>query len=287
MDEIEIEDIEILCKDKFAIAARLFKPKTLKAAVLIAPATGIKKEFYQSFATFLSENGYAVLTFDNRGIGGSVGPSINEDSYSLFNWGKLDMTASLNHLMRVFPDIKYHLVGHSAGGQLVGLMENAEDLTSIFNFACSSGSLRNMPYPFKLQAHFFMNIFIPLSNSLFGHTKSQWVGMGEPLPKIVASDWRRWCNGQGYVAMDFGSRILDHAYDELELPSLWLHASDDSIANVENVKEMIGVYKNISADIITLSPQELSYKDIGHMKFFRSKRKGLWKYAVDWFKTQN
>lgn len=287
MESCQISDIQIRCSDGFQLAGRLFTPKSTKAAVLTAPATGIKKEFYQSFAKFLSENGYAVLIFDNRGIGGSVGPSINEDSYSLFNWGKLDMTAGLDHLRKVFPETKYHLVGHSAGGQLVGLMENAEYLTSIFNFACSSGSLRNMPYPFKLQAHFFMNVYIPLSNLLFGHTKSQWVGMGEPLPKVVASDWRRWCNGQGYIAVDLGSRIHNHSYDTLLLPSLWLHASDDSIANLKNVKEMISVYKSISADIITLSPRQFGYKDIGHMKFFRSKRKELWKYALDWINAQN
>ena len=33
---------------------------------------------------------------------------------------------------------------------------------------------------------------------------------------------------------------------------------------------------------ITLSPSDWGYKEIGHMKFFSSKKKELGKYALDW-----
>jgi predicted alpha/beta hydrolase len=277
-----MKEISITCEDGFELSGSLYKPKVIKAAIMIAPATGIKRHLYNSFATYLSENEFGVLTFDNRGIGGSRGDSINGVNASLVNWGRLDMTAVLEQLKRSFPDVDYHLIGHSSGGQLAGLMKNANDLKSMFNFGSSSGSLEHAPYPFKLKSSFFLNFYIPISNLLFGHTKSQWVGMGEPLPKLVGKQWRKWCNGEGYVKQELGKSIKEHLYDELTLKSLWLQAKDDDIANIENVKDMIRVYSKISSEIITLNPTDYKLKDIGHMKFFSLKNKILWSITLDW-----
>jgi predicted alpha/beta hydrolase len=278
--------ISIICKDGFALAATLYEPKFLKAAVMIAPATGIKQTFYNSFASYLSVRGFGVICYDNRGIGKSKEGNINNGNPSLITWGRQDMSAVLEKLREHFPNTTYHLVGHSAGGQLVGLMENSQHLCSMFNYACSSGSIRNMHFPFKFQALFFMNFFIPLNNLLFRRTNSQWVGMGEPLPKTVAAQWSQWCNGSGYVAMAFGKEIEKHAYNQIDISSLWLHASDDPIANFANVKDMIRVFPNLKAEIITLEPGKLGFKEIGHMKFFSSKNDKLWNYALDWLHSK-
>ncbi|WP_198412972.1 alpha/beta fold hydrolase [Flagellimonas nanhaiensis] len=279
---IEELKIKIKCEDGFELFGKLFKPEKIISAVMIAPATGIKKEFYSAFALFLAENGFATLTFDNRGIGESKGDSINSSNASLANWGKLDMTAVLEYLKNEIPNTNYHLIGHSAGGQLVGLMKNATELKSMFNFGSSSGSLHYSKYPFRLKSSFWLNFYIPVSNLVFGHTKSQWVGMGEPLPKNVGKEWTKWCNGKGYVKVDLDTKIKDHLYNELNLNSLWIHAMDDEIANYENVKDMIRVYPNIKSKILTLSPKEYGFTDIGHMKFFSKKKKELWNMATKW-----
>ena len=212
--------ITIPSKDGLQLSGTLFEPDETKGAMMIAPATGIKQQFYTSFASYLCENGYAVVTFDNRGIGQSIRGGINDGNPSLTNWGSLDMTAVLEYLKSNFPDQDYHLIGHSAGGQLVGLMENARDLKSMFNFGCSSGSIKNAKYPFKFLSFFYLRIFIPVSNLIFGQTNSQWVGMGEPLPKEVSREWSRWCSGTGYVNVDLNSRIKDHLYDDLTFNTL-------------------------------------------------------------------
>ena len=284
--QIKKEDIKITCKDQFNLTGSIYRPETAKGAIMIGPATGIKRGFYNGIATYLAENNYGVITFDNRGIGDSRVDGELPSNASLINWGALDMSAVLDRLKTEFPGVSYHLLGHSAGGQLLGLMSNSQDLKSLFNFASSSGSLRNMEYPFKLQAHFFMNVFIPLSNMIFGQTNSHWMGMGEVLPKEVAYQWSKWCNGTGYVAMDFGDAIKSHNFNELTLPSKWVHATDDEIANLANVKDMIRIFPNSKAVILSLNPKELGIKDLGHMKFFSSKNKELWTHALDWFDQQ-
>ncbi|QDE32976.1 alpha/beta fold hydrolase [Shewanella polaris] len=278
-----VKQITITCSDGESLAASVYQPtSTVKGAVMMAPATGIKRLFYASFANYLANNDYGVITFDNRGIGGSSTGPIAQNAASLQCWGEKDMPAVLECLQQIFPQTKYHLMGHSAGGQLIGLMHNAMDISSMFNFACSSGQLTNMKLAYLVQAHFFMNFFIPLSNAMFGHTKSQWLGMGEPLPKSVAKQWQQWCNGQGYVKTAFGKTVHQHCYNELTLPSLWVNAVDDDIANNANVADMMSVFPKLNGQTLTLTPSEHGLSEIGHMKFFSSKSQALWPLALDW-----
>ena len=106
----------------------------------------------------------------------------------------------------------------------------------------------------------------------------------KPLPKKVSRQWQVWCNGQGYVKTAFGKTVFSHNYDKLDLPSLWVNSIDDFIANNNNVADMISVFEKAQyqAQTKTLNPQELGFNDIGHMKFFSSKRNKLWSMVIDW-----
>ena len=267
-----------------SLAGTLFAPasKTIKGAILLAPATGIKRQYYGYFCRHLAEHGYAVLSFDFDGIGESLTGSVEACTASLQSWGEIDLPAALDTLIQRYPDIPCHLIGNSAGGQLTGLMHNANHLASVLSFGSSSGQLSNFAPWFKLQAHFFMNMLIPLSNLVFGHTKSQWFGMGEPLPKKVAAEWRWWCNHAGYTETAFGKTIHQHLYHELDTPMLWLYASDDGIANSTNVDDMIRVFSNSQSQKRLLKPQDFQLKEIGHMGFFKAKNKVLWPIALAW-----
>jgi len=290
------EQITVECRDGHPLAATLFKPQktaqlapeqAVKGAVLIAPATGIKRQFYLHFANYLASKGYGVITFDNRGIGQSLVGHVRDSNASLQCWGQQDMPSALATLAAHFPDIDYHLVGHSAGGQLLGLMDNANQLSSMYAVASSSGCLKNMDMPYWFKAQFFMNVFIPINNLLFGHTKSQLLGMGEPLPKEVANQWRQWCNGQGYVKTAFGHGIDNHYYDQLSLPTMWVNATDDDIANEANLLDMLSVFKEIEVNTLSLSPQACDLKEIGHMKFFSRKSQSLWPHVLHWFEQHS
>ena len=161
-------------------------------------------------------------------------------------------------------------------------MPNAKELSSVFNYACSSGKLTNMKFPFNIKAQVFMNIFIPISNLIFGCTKAHWMGMGEPLPRHVGRQWKEWCNGRGYIKTTFGKEVQEHWYDEFEVSSFWVNASDDDIANTKNVKDMLKVFTILKAKTLELNPQDYNFKDIGHMKFFSKRKKALWPLVLNW-----
>ncbi len=234
-NQTDTYSLSIMTDRNRALAATVYRPKDeVKKAVMIAPATGIKRQFYHNFATYLAASGFGVLTFDNEGIGESLSSDLAKCDASLISWGRHDMPAVLDALQDEFADATYHLIGHSAGGQLIGLMPNYKAITSVFNVACSSGRIKNMDMPYKLKAMGFMDAFIPLTNLTFGYTPADKIGMGEPLPRSVARQWREWCNGAGYIKTAFGKSIHTHFYDELDMPALWLGFSDDEIANSKN-----------------------------------------------------
>jgi predicted alpha/beta hydrolase len=293
---IDSYPLTIMTERNQPLAATVYHPQTstaskIKTAVMIAPATGIKRQFYHSFATFLAEQGFGVITYDNEGIGQSLSTTLAKSDASLISWGRHDMPAVLDALQYEFPEASYHLIGHSAGGQLIGLMPNYAALSSIFNVACSSGRIKNLEMPYKLKAMGFMDAFIPLTNLVLGYTPADKIGMGEPLPRGVARQWREWCNGAGYIKTALGKTIHNHYYDELTMLSLWLGFSDDDIANSENIDDMIRVFPNMSVEKHYLNPKDLGVSHIGHMRYFSrktySKVPQLWQMAVDWLKTHS
>ena len=291
--------LTIMTERNHPLAATVYRPNSainnetgtkVKTAVMIAPATGIKRQFYHNFAIFLAENGFGVLTFDNEGISESLSTPLAKCDASLISWGRHDMPAVLDALQYEFPDASYHLIGHSAGGQLVGLMPNYESISSIFNVACSSGQIKNMDMPYKLKAMGFMDAFIPLSNLVLGYTPADKIGMGEPLPRGVAHQWREWCNGAGYIQTALGKTIHKHFYNEITIPALWLGFTDDEIANSENIDDMIRVFPNMPVEKHYLDPKDLGVSHIGHMRYFSSKTYAkapqLWQMAVDWLNKE-
>ncbi|WP_333614921.1 alpha/beta hydrolase family protein [Psychrobacter sp.] len=290
-NQIDIYALSIMTERNRALAATVYRPKDeVKAAVMIAPATGIKRQFYHNFATYLAASGFGVITFDNEGIGESLSSNLAKCDASLISWGRHDMPAVLDALQDEFTDATYHLIGHSAGGQLIGLMPNYKALTSVFNVACSSGQIKNMDMPYKLKAMGFMDAFIPLTNLTLGYTPANKIGMGEPLPRGVARQWREWCNGAGYIKTAFGKSIHTHFYDEIDIPALWLGFSDDEIANSKNIDDMIRVFSKMPVEKRYFDPEEFGLNSIGHMRYFSSKTNAkapqLWQMAVDWLAKQ-
>src|SRR5258708_14325190 len=111
-------DLMLPARDGVKLAATLFEPSTPNGmAILLNSGTGIPRRFYGAFAQHLSDRGFAVLTYDYRGIGQSNAPS----SAAVEHWGAVDQSSVIDHLARLRPGAP---LGHSFGGQVLGLADN-------------------------------------------------------------------------------------------------------------------------------------------------------------------
>ena len=92
-----------------------------RGALLPNGGTGIPRQFYAAFAAHLAGRGFTVLSYDYRGgIGGSEKPG----AATIDQWGSIDQPSMLDHLAELCPGAPLGIVGHSFGGQVLGLADN-------------------------------------------------------------------------------------------------------------------------------------------------------------------
>lgn len=276
--------IDIVAPDGTQLRGTLFKPDHPVAAVLLCSAIGIRQQFYWSFAHWLSEQSHAVLTFDYRGIGASLqGRKVRDSHAKKHEWGIYDMPAALECLLNEYPQLPAHLVGHSAGGQLVGLMPNHARLERIVTVGSSSGYLQNFTPRVRPLAALVLKAFIPWSAKVLGYVPTSWIGYGEDLPAGVALQWAKWCTHPGYVSNTFGNDIKRHYYDDITAKILWLTASDDPLATPANVDDMIRLFSRAEITKWRVEPASVGLQKIAHVDFFRKRNAALWPVVTAWF----
>lgn len=272
------ETFWMTCKDGYRLAAHFYpaQSKQLANPVLICPATGITKNFYHSFASWLSEQGYDVLSFDFRGIGDSLHGPLKQSGASINDWGTLDIPCAIDTLLGKTQAQQVTLLGHSAGGQLLGIVPNFHKVAKVVAVAGSTGHVKGLKGKTKLLAPVMFNVIFPISSALKGYAATQFIGMGENLPKKVAQQWREFCSHPGYVKNAIGKTIFQDFHTEISCPITSIWASDDEIATERNVEALLKLYPNAPTKMLELNPIKLGYKSIGHMLMFKKSHQKLW-----------
>jgi predicted alpha/beta hydrolase len=278
--------IKIVCSDGVALSAILLVPENqAKAVVQLNSATATPKEYYLAFAQYLAENGFVVCVFDYRGVCESTpAGGLRGCTYDYLMWGQLDMPAVLDYLDALFPDLPKLIMGHSVGGQEVGLMPNHHKIKGMVTYATSVGYWNFMPLGYRLQTHFFFQIFTPISNLLFGYVAAKRLGLMEDLPKQIVLDWRNWCSVPEYFFNEkyYAESAQKGFYKELAFPIKVYWTTDDPISNARSVPMF---WKHVNSTggihIESITPQEIGEKEIGHFGFFRKKfKQTLWTKAL-------
>lgn len=70
-DAVRAIDLSLSCDDGRSLAATWYEPARAdaRAVAVMNSATGVPRHFYRAFAQWMAARGYAVLTYDYRGIG--------------------------------------------------------------------------------------------------------------------------------------------------------------------------------------------------------------------------
>ena len=121
------ERVEITCADGVRLLGHFVRSRSDAPAglpVLLSPATGVKQHYYLRFVHWLAQQGHDVLVFDYRGIGLSLHGPLQHCRATLAEWGQQDQVAALEWLLQRTGSEQALLLGHSAGGQMIGLLPN-------------------------------------------------------------------------------------------------------------------------------------------------------------------
>jgi pimeloyl-ACP methyl ester carboxylesterase len=190
-DEAFSDDIMVPAADGYPLAATLFLPRGPKRhAVLINAATATPRKIYRGFAGYLARRGCAVLTYDYRGIGGSrqkdvVGydrpKSLVGFKASMADWAALDVTATVAWMRERYHALPLSYVGHSFGGQALGLLANDAEVSRALLIASQAATWKLMARPERYRVYALMRgLGVPLTRVL-GYAPG-WAWIGEDLP---------------------------------------------------------------------------------------------------------
>ncbi len=273
--------VTFAARDGLALGGTLFRPQVRHgAAVIIQAAAGVKQEYYGKFAAYLAERGFTVLTFDYRGIGRSRPKNLRGFKACMSEWATLDAAGALDCLEREAPGARIFAVGHSFGGQCLGIVPGNERYAGLLAVASQSGYWRNWAGPGRAGMWLATHVVLPGLSKLLGYFPARRLGQGEDLPAGVASEWASWCRHPGYIVEALGAQA-QYARLTMPLRAIWL--ADDSYAPLPAVKALLGFYPAAPGEVVEVYPRLVGAQKIGHFGFFRERfRDTLWKGAADW-----
>jgi predicted alpha/beta hydrolase len=272
-------DLMLPARDGVKLAATLFEAAPrVRGALLLNGGTGIPRQFYAAFAAHLSGRGFVVLTYDYRGIGGSEKPF----EATIDQWGSIDQPSMLDHLARLHPGAPIGLVGHSFGGQVLGLADNIASVRAAVLITSQSGHWRHWPPGRRrLRMLALWWLLIPGLTALTGRFPGAWIGTAN-LPANVARSWARWGRSRHYVCDPWGKPFRPYN-EQATFPIQWLSFTDDPIAPYEAVEALRPYYPGASVERRHLAPADLGVEAVGHFGFFRkSMPRGGWDELASW-----
>jgi predicted alpha/beta hydrolase len=284
----EEEELELIAGDGFPLvgtaywcaADRLRRPAT----VVVAPATGVPRRYYGPFARFLAQRGFDVLCFDYRGMGDSRALWGDASlAARMSDWGSLDLGAALEWAWQTRPGIHPLVVGHSAGGQLVGLARSGRPLNGVLAIAAQSGNYRHWPLPWRPLLGLYWRLIVPSLVAWSGRLPA-WAGVGTDLPGGVAREWARWCLSPNYL-LDHVDEAERASYSSLASPILAFSFEGDFYAPRRAVEAWLSFFPASRRSHRHVDRAERGA--VGHFGFFRERyRETLWQEAAAWLESR-
>jgi predicted alpha/beta hydrolase len=268
--------------DGTPVAARVFRGPRVERVLVLYSAAACPKLLYAAFAAWLAQRGWAVLSFDYRGIGESASAATLGAGTGLQQWAQ-DGQAVAAAAVQAWPGLPLVVLGHSIGGMLAGTLPHpaVRGMLTVGSQQCywRDWSPRWLP----VFAALWMLGF-PLAARLQGHVPGRWFGMPENVPGGVARQWSLACrsaalpsqalNGAGDDAVAAGAEPQAPATPaglaRFARPVVAYAIADDPIGTPRAVRRLHAHFPQ--AQLRLHRPGQ----PLGHFGVFARRGQGLW-----------
>jgi predicted alpha/beta hydrolase len=284
-----MKQITLTTTDAFTLHATTFgDAHTARAGVLIASAMGVEQHYYAAFAQWLAAQGFWVVTFDYRGMGQSRPAQFRRTlrgfEADVFTWGERDCATLVDFAADQLGDRPLLWIGHSLGGQILGLVPNRARVAAMVTVAAGSGYwLENAP---QLRSYVWWLWYVaaPAAMGLFGYFPGRRLKKVGDLPLGVMRQWRAWCLDRNYLVGVEGAPVADR-FASVTAPILSLSFTDDEYMSARNTESLHGFYRAAPREMKRIAPQSVGATAIGHFGFFRRRfADTLWPHAGEWLR---
>jgi predicted alpha/beta hydrolase len=200
------------------------------------------------------------------------------------DWASHDITAAVAWMRERYKALPFAYVGHSFGGQALGLLPNNSEISRALFIAAQAGYWKLMAAPERYRVYAMLNfVGAPLTRAL-GYMPGK-AGLGMDLPKDAFLQWVGWVMSPRYLFDDSRLEALQN-FPKYQGALRALCMSDDPWATRPAVELLCSGFTSIKPEIITVTPADTGASRIGHMGFFRPEhRDTLWRGAAEWIEA--
>ena len=249
-----------------------------RGVVVLVPATGVSQRFYRRFASWLAQQGHAVLGLDFRGIGESRPHSLRGFDATLDHW-VLDLDAALARALdEAGSGVPVAALGHSIGGTLLFMAEQAPRLRTLVAVGAQTAHWHDFPHPQRWPMALLWHGVMPALAGTFGYFPARALGLGEDLPRGVAMQWalRPW--RPLFADADAAARR------QRTLPAVHLLAArDDVFATPAAVDRLLAMLPGLAVQRHVIEPAAHGLARIGHFDLFRERCAAAWPLLLSRF----
>lgn len=235
--------------------------------MLVNSAMGVRRQFYRHLAEYLAGRGIGVLTYDYRGVGDSAVDADGLPRVQLEDWGRRDFPAALAWLEARGDAPRIVVLGHSVGGQILGLTPRILEVAGLVGVACQSGYWRWWHGVDRVKLLLFWYAVIPLLATLSARFPASWFGLGRDIPSGVARQWARWGRDPAYVRSDRVGPQPQY-YTAIHCPLRTYFIEQDWLATECAARAWHDWFPNARREFVNLGVRGATGQAIGHFGFF-------------------
>jgi len=283
---IDRETRSIAAEDSTALAATVFRPSDEAPSgwLTIHSAIAMPRRFYGRLARWFAERGFAVITYDYRGIGDSSRGGMRHETATVNDWMRFDLPAVVAWAERQADGLPVYTLGHSLGGQILGSLGDQFDIDAAVAVSAQSGYWRRQYPGEKWKVAVGMSVVVPIVARVAGYLPWSSVFGGEDLPKPAALQWAGWCRNPDYLFGD-DDAWNPEGFAEFSAPMLAYSFEDDEWGYRKAVDWMMDRYTGAEVDRRHVAPDDLGLEEIGHFGFFYPELEPLWEESRQHFVT--
>lgn len=285
-DEITVDSVRIVTPSGAVRGYHITpeEPENVVAAVVLHPATAVPERLYRGFAEYLAGEGFAVVTYDYRGTGGSGVPSENR-GIRMRDWMTEDVPAVAQWAHDRYPNIPHLAVGHSIGGHALALDNGSSGLQGFVTIASHAGVTATIPtFSERLKVGFVLRVLGPLTARVLGYVPGRRIGLGEDMPGASMLEWSKWSRLPGYF-FDDPTMAAKARAARVTQDVLAIGFTDDLWATSQQIDAITEHLANAEVERRTVDPRSVGVAKIGHMGFFRRENgERLWPEVSAWLR---
>jgi len=262
---LKTADVDISAGGAQSLKGTVYLPDAPDTWLLINSAMGVRRSFYRHFAAYLMARGIGVLTYDYRGMGDSA--LADAASVRLEDWGRKDFPAAIRWLRASHAPRRLVVLGHSVGGQLLGITPAIREIDALVGVATQAGYWRHWSGLERAKVFTFWYAAIPLMTARGGNFAASLLGLGQDLPAGVARQWAQWGRDPAYLrSPTVGPQ--PQFFDEIRCRLRTYYAEQDNLAPERAVRAWHDWFPNADRELVNLGSHTAAGRRIGHFGFF-------------------